>query len=281
MIKTPSGFDTYWQGVTVETAALTDGPVEVEELPLHTNEVSTAYSVRFSGVESYPLFAYLTVPNGEGPFPAIMQIPGYGSVVGVPAYERRARYVVLALCHRGQRLSNSLYEAAYPGLLTDGLPNASTYRWREIAADCVRALDVLKDRPEADVSRLAVVGNDLAAITAALRPEVGYLVINSTLFRGTSSRITELTGYPDQEFADYVRSYPEHADTVTDTLAMFDPVAFAPRIEAESLLTCTQSHRLLVEPLVDFLAGKAELRINTGRGYLDHGYEDSWLEEHT
>ena len=281
MIETTPGFDAYWQDVTDEAAALADGPVELEELPLRTNEVSTAYSARFSGVGAYPLFAYLTVPNGEGPFPALMQAPGYGSVVGVPAYERRTRYVVLALCHRGQRLSDSRYAAAYPGLLTDGLPDASTYRWREIVADCLRALDVLKDHPETDVSLLAVAGNDLAAITAALRPEVGYLLINALLFRGTSGRISELIGYPGQEFADYVRSYPEHADQVAETLAMFDPIAFAQRIQAESLISCTEDQRSLVEPLVDALAGKAELRVNTGRGYLDHGYEESWLAERT
>ena len=279
MTDTPQGFDSYWQGVTAEVSALAGGPVEVEEIPLRSNEVATAYGVRFSGIGGYPLFAYLTVPRGEGPFPAVMQVPPYGSVVAVPAQERRARYVVLAVCHRGQRLSDSLYSAAYPGLLTDGLPDASTYRWREIVADCLRALDVLKDRPETENSRLATTGNDLAAITAALRPEVGYLLLSGLLFRGTSDRIVELAGYPDQEFADYVRSYPDHAGRVAETLSLFDPLAFAPRIAAQTLVTCEEGQRALLTPLVDAVAGEAELKVNTGRSYLDHAYEESWLGE--
>jgi len=275
-------FDSYWHKVSDEVATLSDGPVKLEEIPLHTNEVSTTYSAKFFGTGSYPLFAYLTVPRGgKGPFPALLQVPGYGSVVGVPAYERRARYVILNLCHRGQRLSDTLYSAAYPGLLTEGLPDASTYRWKEIAADCLRGLDVLVNHPEADESRLAVAGNDLAAITAALRPNIDYMLVNTLLFRGISDRIADLAGYPSQEFSDYVRYYPDHADQVADTVAMFDPIAFAKNIEAESLVTCIEGQRSLVEPLSNALVGKTELRINTGRGYLDHGYEDNWLAERT
>ena len=202
-------------------------------------------------------------------------------MVGVPAYERRARYVILSLCHRGQRLSDTLYSAAYPGLLTEGLPGASTYRWKEIAADCLRGLDILVNHPEADESRLAVAGNDLAAITAGLRPNIDYMLVNTLLFRGIADQISDLSGYPSQEFSDYVRYYPDHAKQVADTVAMFDPIAFAKNIEAESLVTCIEGQRSLVEPLSNALVGKTELRINTGRGYLDHGYEDNWLAERT
>ncbi|MDA1347595.1 MAG: acetylxylan esterase [Chloroflexi bacterium] len=279
MTQTPQGFDSYWQGLTDEVSALAGGHVEIEEVPLRTNEVATAYGITFSGTGDYPLFAYLTVPRGKGPFPALLQTPAYGSVVGVPAHERRARYVVVALCHRGQRLADSVYSAEYPGLLTDGLPDASTYRWREIVADCLRALDVLKDRPEADTSRIAVSGGDLAAITAALRPEVRYLLLSGLIFRGASARIPELAAYPDREFADYVRNYPEHADRVAETLSLFDPLAFAPNIRARTLVTGVEGARALLEPLVEAISGDAEFRVNTGRSHLDHEAEETWLTE--
>ena len=276
----PEGFESYWQKVTEEVSDLRGSAIEVEHLPLRDNEVSTAYGLRFSGIGGYPLFAFLTVPKANGPFPALMQAPAYGSVVGVPAYERRALYVVLALCHRGQRLADSLYSAPYPGLLTDGLPNRSTYRWREVVADCLRAYDVLGTRPDVDGARTAVVGNDLAAITAALRPSVPHLLLNSLIFRGAAGSLFEQPAYPGREFSDYVRTYPEHADRVKQTVALFDPLAFAPRIQARTLITCTDGQRPLVQPLVDGISGDASLKITTGRGYLDHEYEETWLEEH-
>ena len=99
----PQELPAYWQTVLDEVSALSDGAVAIESLPVRSNETSIAHGLRFEGVGGYPLFAYFTVPRGEGPFPALFQTPGYGSVVGVPAYERRSRYAVMALCHRGQR----------------------------------------------------------------------------------------------------------------------------------------------------------------------------------
>ena len=50
------------------------------------------------------------------------------------------------------------------------------------------------------------------------------------------------------------------------------------RLEAETLLTCGEGEVPLVQPLADRTAGKVELRVNTGKGYLDHGYEERWLK---
>ena len=278
MTDAPAEFESYWEGVLEDVEALSMSPVEIEELPIRSNEVSTTYAVRFQGVGGYPLFAYYTTPLGDGPFPALFQAPNYGSVVTVPAFERRRRYAVLALCHRGQRLSDSRYSAAYPGLLTDGLPGLEAYRWREIAADCLRALDVLVAQPQADSTRLATVGNDMTAITAALRPQVGFLLLNGQmLFRDIPTRLDGLHVYPLQEYNDYLRSHPQERQTVAHTLSLFDPIAFAPRIDALTLVTCEQTERPSVEPLVEALSGKATLSVRSGYGYLDHELEESWL----
>ena len=282
MTQAQPEFESYWKRVDEQVKALSDDPVAIEETPIRSNEVSTAYSVRFRGIEGISLFAHYSAPFGDGPFPALLQAPGYGSVVGVPAHERRSRYAVMALCHRGQRLSDSRYAASYPGLLTAGLPAPSGYRWREIVADCLRALDVLAVLPKADTGRLAVAGNDLAAISAALRPRVRFLLLNGQmLFRDTMARRNEQSAYPLEEFNDYLRSYPEAEQAVTDTLSLFDPIAFAPRIEAETLVTCSTAERASAEPLVDALRGHAALRIRSGRGYLDHKLEEDWLAKVT
>ena len=271
--------DSYWQRVLDEVEALRDSPVEVTELALRSNEASTAYGVRFSGIGEYPLFAYLCVPRGDGPAPALFEAPGYGSVVAVPDFERRRRHTVMTLCHRGQRLSDEPYSAQYPGLLTDGLPDADGYRWREIAADCLRAVDVLSARPEADMSCLAVTGNDLAVITAAFRPSVRFLLVNGQLlFR---SAPPTGAGYPLQELDDYLRLHPGEAERVTRTVSLFDPARFAPRIEAETLVTCSEGQRRAVLPFVRALGDRGELAVRSGRGHLDHSMEEEWLSART
>ena len=274
----PRDFSAYWQAVLDEVSALADDAVAVEPLPIRSNETSIAHALRFEGVGGYPLFAYFTVPRGEGPFPALFQAPGYGSVVAVPAYERRSRYAVMALCHRGQRLSDSGYSAAYPGLLTDGLPGADTYAYRNIVADCLRAFDVFAARPEVDSSRLAVVGADLAAITAALRPETPLALVTAMTFRAVTERAPMTQAYPLQEINGYLRTHPGEAEDVADTLSLFDPLAFAPRIGAQALFTCGEGELEYVEPVVEAMAGDAEIALRTGRGFIDHEVEERWLE---
>ena len=252
----PQELPAYWQTVLDEVSALSDGAVAIESLPMRSNETSIAHGLRFEGVGGYPLFAYFTVPRGEGPFPALFQTPGYGSVVGVPAYERRSRYAVMALCHRGQRLSDSGYSAAYPGLLTDGLPGADTYVYRGVVADCLRAFDVFTARPEVDSARLAVAGMDLAAITTALRPQTPLMLVTAMTLRAAAERAPLTRAYPLQELNNYARTHPGDAEEAADTLSLFDPLAFAPRIGARALFTCGRDELKYVEPVIEAMPAR-------------------------
>lgn len=272
--------ESYWKQVDDEAAELSKSRVDLEEIKIRSNESSTVYGCRLTGIGGYSLFAYYSVPKGKGPFPGLLETPGYGSVRGVPAVERRAKYVVMAVCHRGQRLSDSEYRAAYPGLLTEGLPGAGSYRWREVVADCVRAFDVMLARPDVDRARIGIAGNDLAVICAALRPRTSALLLNGQfLFRDTAQRIDAASDYPLQEFNDFKRTHPSEWPQAEATLALYDPITFAPRITAETLIACLKSDGGPAAPLAGAMKGKCEVRINSGYGYLDHEGQERWLRD--
>ena len=243
MTSTTSKFDSYWEPVKNAILALSDRPITIKESSMRTNEFSTVFLVNFEGIGCYPLMGYLTVPKGNGPWPAIFQSPGYASVVPIPGNERRKQYVVFSAPHRGKRLSDSLYSAEYPGLLTDGLADPISYKWRDIVADCIRAFDVFTSRPEVSDSKLGVTGGDLAAITAAFRPQVDALLINDLMFRNTPARLESIDSYPLQEFNDYLRIHPNDKDILSSTLSLFDPLAFSGAIKADTLITCVQSQQ--------------------------------------
>ena len=69
MGKETPDFDTYWQHVLDEVEALKGSPVEINEMPIRDNEVSTAYGASFRGVGDFPLFAYFTVPRATARSP--------------------------------------------------------------------------------------------------------------------------------------------------------------------------------------------------------------------
>ena len=94
------------------------------------------------------------MPAGPGPFPGLLLTPRYGSVNHLPAYDDRERYAVLQIMHRGQRLADQPFAAAYPGLLTHGIDDPATYVYRGIVADCLRGAEFLLARPQVDRARL-------------------------------------------------------------------------------------------------------------------------------
>lgn len=273
----PNDFDAYWSATMDELAALPPAP-ELTVNPLRSTDFGTVYALYLTSIGPTRVFAYYCVPHGDGPFPVIYNAPGYGSVVHVPAYEDRQRYVVVSLCHRGQRLSDQPFAAAYPGLLTTGIDDPAQYIYRGIVADCCRVVDFLVDRPEVDANRIAITGNDLALITAALRPQVDALYYTPGPFHAAETTVPATSAYPLEEINDYLRSYPEQAATVWKTLDYFEPRHFAPQVAADTLLV-TGANADPLAPLIGAFAKTPETYTATTSGFKDGAHQSTWIAE--
>ena len=280
--KKPAAFDGYWHGVLGELA-LYPPRVEVETIPIRTNDDATMYGLRFTGLGSYRLFAYLSIPVGDGPFPAIYWVPGQGSVIspipqGSPS-QLRSRFVAFTLAARGYRNADKPYAAAFPGLLTDGIEDPAAYRFRDIAADCVRGLEVLLSRAEVDASRVVVQGGDLAMFTAALGEGATHLVCTP----GAFYRALDGAKGTDSEIADHLRLTPGSEAAVAETLSYFDPRWFAPRVTARTLVQTAPAGGFLdrdgLAPLLSALPDTPDVYESQQSNYKDGMFVEHWVAD--
>jgi cephalosporin-C deacetylase len=284
MNQVPQNFREYWQE-TLDGLARYPACPELEAIPLRSTPFATLYGVRLTSVGPYRLFGYLSIPTGTGPFPAIYYSPKYQSVLEIipqgTANRIRSRYVVFALAGRGQRNADTPYAAMFPGLLTEGIGDAATYVFRSIVADSVRGLEFLLTRRDLDPKRVAVVGNDLALITAALTSGATHVVAAPALFYKTAELAGKTQAYPLEEINDYLRRFPARAEAVRRTLAYYDLLAFAPRVAATTLLMAGAPGSLLdgqvLKRLVDALPGTVTLHESKQSTYQDGLYAEQWI----
>ena len=276
----PEDFDAYWDAVDEELGRYPAAP-ELEPLLLRETDFATVYGARLTSIGPYRIFGYLSVPKGDGPFPGLLTTPRYGSVNHLPHWDDRQRYVVLTLMHRGQRLADQPFAAAYPGLLTHGIADPATYIYRGIVADCLRGAEFLLSRPEVEQGRVAVAGDDLAVLTAARRPRFAALHASALLFYRLMEARERTAAYPVEEVNDHLRTYPDERDAVARTLAYFDPIHHARRVTARTLLSVGDPGALggpeWLDPMSEALGGAVEHYNLTHYGATDHDEIDAWI----
>ncbi|MGQ4809796.1 hypothetical protein NKDENANG_03227 [Candidatus Entotheonellaceae bacterium PAL068K] len=284
MHNTPADFDLYWQQTLDALAAYPACP-EIDPMPLRSTDFATLYGVHLTSMGPYRLFGYLSIPTGDGPFPAIYYTPRYQSVLEIipqgTANRQRSAYMTFSLAGRGQRHADTPQAAMFPGLLTAGIDNAESYRFRGLAADCVRGLEFLLSRPELDAARVVVAGNDMALLTAALHPGATHVVTTPALFYNTSERAPRTHAYPLEEINDYLRTFPDRQEAVHRTLAYYDLRALAPRVQATVLIMAEPTGSMLdgqaLQPCIQALSGEATVHDSEQSSYKDGLYAEVWM----
>jgi cephalosporin-C deacetylase-like acetyl esterase len=183
--------------------------------------------------------------------------------------------------HRGQRLADQPFAAAYPGLLTLGIDDVKGYVYNGIVADCLRGAEFLLARDEVDSDRVALRGNDLALLTAARRGGFRSVhVEGSFLYRAMEARC-HVDAYPLEELNDHLRASPGAEEAMARTLAMFDPIHHAPAVAASVAMGIGAvewvDDRAWLGPLIEAVGGRVEEQPLTYRGAADHDRFDAWL----
>jgi cephalosporin-C deacetylase len=195
----------------------------------------------------------LAPADAAEPRATVVRYIGYGGGRGFPlehvAYAA-AGFVVFVMDTRGQGSAWSPGATSddgatgpqYPGFLTKGIASRETYYYRRVYTDAVRALEAAAAHPLVDVEQVAVCGGSqgggLALAAAGLAPERVALALVDVPFLCHFRRAIEITDrLPYREIAEYLRCHRDQVDAVLDTLAYFDGVHMAARVQARTLMS--------------------------------------------
>jgi len=239
-------FSAFWkQGLDSLRSEPISADVTAKGAPFRGFKV---YDVQFHGDGGAEITGELIVPDGAHDAPGLVVYHGYGSrAAGALELLPWAAIgaVVLSVNVRGQRgdaSDNAVYDGPrIPGFLTAGIQDPQQYYYRHVYLDCVRAVDVLAERPEVDDEKLAVLGGSqgggLSLAVAALEPRVS-LCMASVPFLCDFPGAVKLAAGAYQEIARYCqRSNQREIAAVFQTLTYFDIVNLAGRVRARTLIS--------------------------------------------
>ena len=290
-VTCPDDFDQFWEQTLSGLAEL---PLEasVTKDTLRSNDEVTVYHAAYRSLDGVEIFGWYSVPAaGDGPFPAILVLPGYKSEPALRRDWGRKGVAVLSVAVRGKLPSSSQFNPGYPGLLTAGVESRDTYSYKGVISDCSRGVDFLLSRPEIDPERIFASGSSqgggLTLATAGLRPEIKGGVSGYPFLCCYPESMKMLRSYPYDELSCYVRAYPEREGQMLETLRYFDGVNFAPRIKCPMVVGIALEDEVCPPETsyaaYDRLGGERELWLFPDSGHGNaHDYprqETAWLEQ--
>lgn len=242
-VPEPADFDAFWDE---GRKLLADVPIDAKLTPMP--EVSTAkadcwhVSLQNIVIESGHLthvYGVLCEPKGDGPFPAVLQVPGAGvryyrgnvelADKGVITFQIGVHGIPVNLYD--SPIYDDLRWGALSGYNVFNLDDRERYYYRRVYLGCLRANDFLVTRPRWDGVRLGVTGGSqggaLSIVTAALDPRVKLLAVGYPALADTTGYLHgRAGGWPHMFAEDRKHRSPEKLATIP----YYDVVNFARRL---------------------------------------------------
>ncbi len=238
----PADFERFWRQAAAELVRIPMDPrlelVEGDDLPAGARR----YRISLAGTGGARVLGWLTFPAGEGPFPAVLSVPGAG--VGATSRETmyaRAGLAVLSINVHGiepdrekeyyKNLSDNVYHTY--DYFFYGKADPYHYYFRRVIQDCMRAIDYLHSHQDVDTTRLAISGGSQGGFLSLMLTSLDKRIKAAALcVPGMCDHAGKLHGKHNEGLLEA----GDNPEDVLRTLSYFDAALAASRIEVPILM---------------------------------------------
>jgi len=245
-VPEPPDFDAFWAAGKDALAKL---PVDAKLVPMpeSSNGKVDCWHVSLQNVGpdttgTSRFFGVLCEPKGDGPFPALLQVPGAGVRAYGGSVEMAEKGIItlqVGIHGLPVNLDPAVYQALGAGALngypTFNLDERDRYYYRRVYLGCVRAVDFLVSRPRYDGRTLGVTGGSqggaLSIVTAGLDRRVKLLAAYYPALADVTGYLNGRAGGWPHMFRDEKRRLPARIASVP----YYDVVNFARRVKVPGL----------------------------------------------
>ncbi len=233
-------FNEFWDRAKKELAAV-DPQFKLIKIDSLCTEKHNVYLVEMRSLGNALIRGWYQVPVKPGRYPAIMQVPGYSSVMKPEYINYGDDFIGFGLNIRGHGNSKDDVHPPFPGYILTNIEDKEKYIYRGAYMDCARGIDFLFSRPEVDTTRVVVEGASqggaLTFATAALNNTRIKLCVPQVPFLSDFRHYFKVATWPGNEFVTYVETEKRATwDEVFYTLSYFDIKNLAPMIKAPLLM---------------------------------------------
>lgn len=229
----PDDFMTFWQAELKKAHEIPiDAKLEKDEQK--SDDKVDVYQASYQNIGGSRMYGMLVVPKGDGPFPALLQVPG----AGIRPYNGEKGWGEKGVIHfqigihgipvnLPQRVYDDLQRGALSGYQAFNLESRDAYYYKRVILGAVRAVDFLNTLDKFDKKSLAIHGGSqggaLSIITASLDERIKYLAAEYPAMSDHFGYLEHRAGGWPHLFADPQNRTPEKLKTAQ----YYDVVNFA------------------------------------------------------
>lgn len=237
-VTLPDDFDAFWAKGIEQVKKVNLSP-RMELLPERCTDKVDVYHVSYGNINGSRMYGMLTIPKGEGKYPAIMRLPGagVGEKTGDLRHTAQGGVIILELGIHGipVNMKNGIYSDLDNGVLANyhlqNIDNRDKFFYRRVYLGCVKGVDFLLSLPQCN-GKVGTIGGSQGGALSIVTSRLDSRVAATAIY---FPAICDLEGYTHGRAGGWPHVFKIEANRTKDkleTIRYYDAINFARGLKA-------------------------------------------------